>query len=199
MHHVYVFRNDTCVYWCMYKVLENKRNLYLVCRRFKTTTSRSFQMLSIARKKKNVYIMFAYYLFIPVVFLMKLLFVYSKVYLLTSSQACEWSVFWTSTDSLPSPLQCLACEYNRLSSLLAARNVSLEKSPIARRGERRLYSQAICTAFNVLVRFSDATKTHYSRRSRYLKKWTHGFNHLHVTKTYMPARIARKRNKLFKS
>ena len=50
MHHVYVFRNDTYVYWYMYKVLENKRNLYLVCRRFKTTTSGSFQMLSIASK-----------------------------------------------------------------------------------------------------------------------------------------------------
>ena len=33
--------------------------------------------------------MFAYYLFTPVVFVMKLLFMYSKVYLLTSSRACE--------------------------------------------------------------------------------------------------------------
>ena len=114
----------------MYKVLADKRNLYLVCERFKTTTPGSFQMLSIARKKKkkkkkkkritttpgslqilNIAkkkkkkecMMFAYYLFTPVVFLMKLLFMYSKVYLLTSSRACEWSVFWTSTDSLPSP------------------------------------------------------------------------------------------------
>ena len=55
------------------------------------------------RQKKKECIMFAYYLFTPVVFLRKLLFMYSKVYLLTSSRACEWSVFWTSTDSLPSP------------------------------------------------------------------------------------------------
>lgn len=79
-----------------------KKLLFCLQKVFKTTTPGSFQMLSIARKKKRI-IMFAYYLFTPVVFLMKLLFTYSKVYLLTSSWACEWSVFWTSTDSLPSP------------------------------------------------------------------------------------------------
>ena len=41
------------------------------------------------RQKKKECIMFAYYLFTPVVFLRKLLFMYSKVYLLTSSRACE--------------------------------------------------------------------------------------------------------------
>ena len=152
------------------------------------------------RQKKKECIMFAYYLFTPVVFLRKLLFMYSVkcIYWHHHGHVNDQSFELVLTACLV-PLQYLACEYNRLSSLLAARDVSLEKSPIARRGERRLYSQAICTAFNVVVRVSDATKTHYSRRARYLKKWTRGFNHLHVTKTHMPARIARKRNKLFRS